>query len=51
MGISRYLDALTESIGAYPLNALNFARLLDSVKDFKMDLKIENNTATIKIRL
>ena len=42
------VDALSDSIGAYPLNALNFARLLDSVKDFKMDLKIENNTATIK---
>ena len=33
------VDALSDSIGAYPLNALNFARLLDSVKDFKMDLK------------
>ena len=42
------VDALSDSIGAYPLNALNFARLLESVKDFKMDLKIENNTATIK---
>ena len=42
------VDALSDSIGAYPLNALNFARLLDSVKDIKMDLKIENNTATIK---
>lgn len=42
------VDALSDSIGAYPLNALNFARLLDSVKDFKTDLKIENNTATIK---
>ena len=42
------VDALSDSIGAYPLNAINFARLLDSVKDFKMDLKIENNTATIK---
>ena len=42
------VDALSDSIGAYPINALNFARLLDSVKDFKMDLKIENNTATIK---
>lgn len=42
------VDALSDSIGAYPLNTLNFARLLDSVKDFKMDLKIENNTATIK---
>ena len=42
------IDALSDSIGAYPLNAINFARLLDSVKDFKMDLKIENNTATIK---
>ena len=42
------VDALSDSIGAYPLNAINFARLLDSVKDFKMDMKIENNTATIK---
>ena len=42
------VDALSESIGAYTLYALNFGRLLESVKDFKMDLKIENNTATIK---
>ena len=42
------VDALSESIGAYTLYALNFGRLLESVKDFKMDLKIENDTATIK---
>ena len=42
------VDALSESIGAYTLYALNFGRLLESVKDFKMDMKIENNTATIK---
>ena len=42
------LDALTESIGAYTLHGIHFAHLLDSVKDFKMDMKIENNTATIK---
>lgn len=42
------LDALTESIGAYTLHGIHFAHLLESVKDFKMDMKIENNTATIK---
>ena len=42
------LDALTESIGAYTLHGIHFAHLLDSVKDFKMDMKIENDTATIK---
>ena len=42
------LDALSQSIGAYTLHGVYFARLLDSVKDFKMDMKIENNTATIK---
>ena len=42
------VDALSYSIGAYTLYGLNFGRLLDSVKDFKMDMKIENNTATIK---
>ena len=42
------VDALSDSIGAYTLYALNFGRLLESVKDFKMDLKIENDTATIK---
>ena len=42
------VDALSESIGAYTLYALNFGRLLESVKDFKMDLEIENDTATIK---
>ena len=42
------VDSLSESIGAYTLYALNFGRLLESVKDFKMDMKIENNTATIK---
>jgi len=41
-------DAFTESIGAYTLKAINFARLFESVQDFKMDMKIENNTATIK---
>ena len=34
------LDALTESIGAYTLHGLHFAHLLESVKDFKMDMKI-----------
>ena len=42
------VDALSDSIGAYTLHAIHFAHLLDSVKDFKMDMKIENNTATIK---
>ena len=42
------VDALSYSIGAYTLYGLNFGRLLESVKDFKMDMKIENNTATIK---
>ena len=42
------LDALTSSIGTYTLRPVYFGRLLDSVKDFKMDMKIENNTATIK---
>ena len=42
------LDALTSSIGTFTLRPVNFGRLLDSVKDFKMDMKIENNTATIK---
>ena len=42
------VDALSDSIGAYTLHAIHFAHLLDSVKDFKMDLKIEDNTATIK---
>jgi hypothetical protein len=42
------LDALTESIGAYTLHGIHFAHLLESVKDFKMEMKIENNTATIK---
>mgnify|MGYP000997629113 FL=1 len=42
------LDALTESIGAYTLHGIHFAHLLESIKDFKMDMKIENNTATIK---
>ena len=42
------LDALTSSIGTYTLSPVRFGRLLDSVKDFKMDMKIENNTATIK---
>ena len=42
------VDALSDSIGAYTLHAIHFAHLLESVKDFKMDLKIEDNTATIK---
>ena len=42
------VDALSDSIGAYTLHAIHFAHLLDSVKDFKLDMKIENNTATIK---
>ncbi len=42
------LDALTSSIGTFTLKPVNFGQLLDSVKDFKMDMKIENNTATIK---
>ena len=42
------VDALSYSIGAYTLKAINFARLFESVQDFKMDMKIENNTATIK---
>ena len=42
------VDAFSYSIGAYTLYGLNFGRLLESVKDFKMDMKIENNTATIK---
>ena len=42
------LDALTSSIGTFTLRPVYFGRLLDSVKDFKMDMKIENNTATIK---
>ena len=42
------VDALSQAIGAYTLHGIYFARLLDSVKDFKMDMKIENNTATIK---
>ena len=42
------VDAFSYSIGAYTLYGLNFGRLLDSLKDFKMDMKIENNTATIK---
>ena len=42
------VDALSYSIGAYTLYGLNFGRLLESVKGFKMDMKIENNTATIK---
>ena len=42
------VDSLSESIGAYTPHGLHFARTLESVKDFKMDLKIENDTATIK---
>ena len=42
------VDALSDSIGAYTLHAIHFAHLLESVQDFKMDMKIENNTATIK---
>lgn len=42
------LDALTSSIGTFTLRPVYFGRLLDSVKDFKMDMKIENNTATMK---
>ncbi len=42
------LDALTESIGAYTLHGIHFAHLLESVKDFKMDMKIEK---TIRQRL
>ncbi len=36
--------ALTESIGPYTLMESTLL-LLESVKDFKMDMKIENNTA------
>ena len=42
------IDALSQSIGAYTLHGIHFGHLLESVKDFKMDMKIENNTATIK---
>ena len=42
------VDALSQAIGAYTLHAIHFAHLLESVQDFKMDMKIENNTATIK---
>ena len=42
------VDALSQAIGAYTLHGIHFAHLLESVKDFKMDMKIENNTATIK---
>lgn len=42
------LDALTSSIGTFTLRPVSFGQLLDSVKDFKMDMKIENNTATMK---
>ena len=42
------VDALSQAIGAYTLHGIYFARTLEAVKDFKMDMKIENNTATIK---
>ena len=42
------IDALSQSIGAYTLHGIHFGHLLESVKDFKMDMKIENNTATLK---
>lgn len=42
------VDALSQAIGAYTLHGIHFAHLLESVQDFKMDMKIENNTATIK---
>ena len=42
------VDALSYSIGAYTLHGVHFARSLEANQDFKMDMKIENNTATIK---
>ena len=34
------VDALSQAIGAYTLHAIHFAHLLESVQDFKMDMKI-----------